>query len=251
MDKTQFILSIVTNIVAALIIWLGQRLVRGALSRFASGTIASKARQLFSANSIAILISVVIVFFDMWLLGKLVWRGGPFGRSELLLAMVISLFVAYWVTRVTSLRFRPELKKATVRLAELERREELRKDRRLSNEQGELLIQLLRGHPTAPYILRRGAGTNEIHQFSIDIGAVIERAGWRVQNGETMLVSGPRGVRLISFRPQNDHAAALRLHFALNEIGVTCGLEHQEPALDVVQHKDLVILYIGENPNAN
>lgn len=122
MNKTQFILNIVTNIVAAIIIWSCVRLTRRAKSLFATGTIKARVRQIFTAKTIAILGSLAAAIFNLVILLRFVLGRSSFTRSDTFSAVAFSFIAAYWLSRlVREIGIVRELRDLQLHIAERER----------------------------------------------------------------------------------------------------------------------------------
>lgn len=102
MDKTQFIISIVTNIVAAIIIWTAVRLSRGAMNLFTKGTIQAKIRKILSTNAIPILIDSLSILFNLGILINTLIRQPSYTRLEVLTPIIASAAIGFWIGRLVS-----------------------------------------------------------------------------------------------------------------------------------------------------
>jgi hypothetical protein len=251
MDKTQFILSIVTNIVAAIIIWLCVRVTRQATVLLRSGTITTKVRQRLTPKTITILGSLLAACFNLVVLLRFIVGQASFTRTGTLSAITLTFISAYWVSRAASQTgivkqlsdLRQSLEQERQRTEDFQHRiaelQEQHKDRRLTDDQLAFLVERLKGTP-GNFDVRLGNGSNEVRDFSNDIGIALTRAGWKIQQRETQIGSaGPRGLRVIVQDPKTPRAGSLQK--ALEEIGFPAPGE-VNPKLA----KDSLILYIGE-----
>jgi hypothetical protein len=100
LDKTQFIIAIVTNIVAAIIIWLATRLVRGTIKAFTSGTTQAKVKAIFTVKRITILGSFAAALFNLWVLVNFLRGHSAFTLFELLVSITLSLIIYFWTNRL-------------------------------------------------------------------------------------------------------------------------------------------------------
>jgi len=242
LDKTQFTISIVTNIVAAIIIWCWNRLTRRAKSLLVSGTIKARVRAILSSKATPVIASSVLLGFDLLVLLRFVIGHSTFTRVEILLACAFALISAYWTKQlITVLGFgiTRQLRQAESRLATLEA---ATRTRRLTPEQREFLLQRLRGVPPGSFDLDLAGGGNEISEFANDLTNALKEAGWVLERNSLRLGgAGPRGTGLIVQDPNTPRAAVLQQ--TLNEIGFLTPGE-----VNTNRQPDSVTLYIGEKP---
>ncbi len=200
MDKTQFILSIATNIVAAVIIWSWKRLVRNAKSLLVTGTIKAKVSATLSAKATPIIASSLLLVFDLLLLLRLIIGQSVFTRSQILFACIAALVSAYWTKQLINFSgfgIVRQLRRAEGRLevlAEQQTRDRERLNalgpRRLTEEQVTSLIEgLRRAENRNIEIVQRD--DPEARDFSMQLADVFRRAGWAVVISRFSLV--PRG----------------------------------------------------------
>jgi hypothetical protein len=190
-DKTQFILSIATNIVAAIIIWSWKRFTRKAKSLFVSGTIRAKVSTVLSTKATPIIIASLLLVFD----GLLFWRliiGQSFNRTQLAFACVIVLVSAFWAKqllnelgfgvvrqlRETQRRLRETestLAKAETALTELQERQ---RPRTISNA----ATALLRGKAIGRVrIVCDPTVLDSFQPLGTNLKAALQQAGWIVE----------------------------------------------------------------------
>jgi len=242
-DTTQFILAIVTNIIAAIIIWLFVRLTRKAKTLLQIGTITANVRQTFTPKTITILGSLLIALFNLWIVLRIVFRDASFDRWQLLSAITLSLLAAYWVNKIIAVsRSSTELKllAAEARISELEQREALNRDRHLSPEQKAKFLQLLSDKPKGRFDTMIGGATRETADFAQELVTALTEAGWSLYRRGTIIgPSGPRGLKLIVQNGENQRAIALQQ--ALNLIGFSAAGE-----VNPKREPDSLEIYIGE-----
>lgn len=102
MDKTQFIISIITNIVAAIIMWTAVRFTRGAKNIFTSGTVQENVKRVFNIKRINILGGLIAALINLWILIKFIAGRSSFTRLELFSGMIFSLITFYWANRLVA-----------------------------------------------------------------------------------------------------------------------------------------------------
>ena len=99
MDAQQFLISVATNIVAAIVIWLWRRLARWLMVRLKAKTLASAFGLLIRSKTVTTSASLLMAALNLWGLGKAL-TVGPESGAICFETVILGLLVAYWLSRL-------------------------------------------------------------------------------------------------------------------------------------------------------